>query len=1189
MAGGNMTLADYNSAWKKFLESEKCPPVLGLAPQSSEEAAEIRSLVHAQLPIQPNLRFNQLISLLKLYPAAMSVWFARVAGEAYDGNFWENFTRLVGVEIPPLSRPEFVRTFRQCCFLAGITTFDPPQLGAFIHMERLLFQAGLPLCHVGNFSRSMRWVEQQYALPDPEAPDAGQDLRALMARSPYLANIPILKKALAGPAGPLICEVALRVALDAAPLEINPALARAIEEAFKDVGPGTGDRPRAPFLRLAADYCSLEVVCPKQPASLINPTGLVWVVGGAIQRVGANDETVFPAPSEGHFTVELRGLIGGINLRREFDLRWSELKQPFFIFDSVTRGWHRVEEGDVIALRSGQYWVLHASESQFEEEVRRWDWADGQSAISEVSLLPNQQLRLKANDREFIFKTAQLPFFSPQGKTICTDDLERIHYGWAKLPDVWCPVEQDAGGAADWKLIVRLGSNDQILPLCDGEILGNMVRFQPGGVDILGALSPGLHIVDLAVARGARRPLCRERFNLWVGLREYRAGVAFDCDYAPTNIRWGESLGLPMQGLSIKHSNDNRRQHILAFEVGNPREEEVLFFRFSRGGTFLEAFDKRGGHVIHAEPCKLGATFSASIQSTQWMRIWHIPADDYRVLVNGSMVQEVVRSSGRLFVDISLADLSTRFPNGGEITLDLHGISIGIARFARPLVPRFADYQSEEIYESLIFKFAEEVSWVRPRVRELVSGKTLEFEGQRFSSSGHCTFPSEGLPTIESANVSADITAAGLLHRVSLDAPKQGWPEGIWLMELEIRQDENSAWQLLSDSQGGGFPLVVIVPSKDAPQGLRAMAYWWAFSHGLSGGLIPNQMPLTPEMESMACELMAEVSGLLSRGYNDAAWQRLKGLERLYFELGRSIARRLDFSTVIARDLVQAVGRESISNPARSLFVIVPELLTLSGEAYAGMPDTDGFRSALRWCARTRSHPRVVDGFMDAMEQVVAQVVVNPTASLPGIFSVLRNFENSAQVIQASNGNQTLDFQNFNFRQYRTHTVGRITDRDVEDASWVEPTAFDKLCRNHALFALHMLHKRRQSDDGHNGNFANTVFACAPELRGWLQTKLGLKVSFVNQSAWQSPWLDVEFANDALLTNLNCYASMAALAARASAAGWLRYTDFLLWQSSHFGIEKSMKATTTLVAMSPELFGFYLLLWELLIRTQPHD
>jgi hypothetical protein len=64
---------------------------------------------------------------------------------------------------------------------------------------------------------------------------------------------------------------------------------------------------------------------------------------------------------------------------------------------------------------------------------------------------------------------------------------------------------------------------------------------------------------------------------------------------------------------------------------------------------------------------------------------------------------------------------------------------------------------------------------------------------------------------------------------------------------------------------------------------------------------------------------------------------------------------------------------------------------------------------------------------------------------------------------------------------------------------------------------------------------------------------------------------------------------MAALAARASAAGWLRYGDFLSWQSNRFGYENSIKASTTLIVMSPELFGFYLLLWELLIRTEPHD
>ena len=87
----------------------------------------------------------------------------------------------------------------------------------------------------------------------------------------------------------------------------------------------------------------------------------------------------------------------------------------------------------------------------------------------------------------------------------------------------------------------------------------------------------------------------------------------------------------------------------------------------------------------------------------------------------------------------------------------------------------------------------------------------------------------------------------------------------------------------------------------------------------------------------------------------ERVWPRLKGLERLFFELGRITAKRLEFSEVLSRDLLQAAAKESISNPARSLFVNIPELLTQAGAAYAGMPDADGLRDGLRWWARVRS------------------------------------------------------------------------------------------------------------------------------------------------------------------------------------------------------------------------------------------
>src|SRR5688572_19652852 len=99
----NRTLGEYNAKWKAFVASDKCPPVLGLAPLSSDEAVEIRRLVQSHLPNDIDERLRRLIYLLNHYSAVMCVWVARVAGEAYNDNFWSNFNRLLGVDIPPPS------------------------------------------------------------------------------------------------------------------------------------------------------------------------------------------------------------------------------------------------------------------------------------------------------------------------------------------------------------------------------------------------------------------------------------------------------------------------------------------------------------------------------------------------------------------------------------------------------------------------------------------------------------------------------------------------------------------------------------------------------------------------------------------------------------------------------------------------------------------------------------------------------------------------------------------------------------------------------------------------------------------------------------------------------------------------------------------------------------------------------
>lgn len=83
---------NFEERWREFFASEKCPPVIGLAPLSDAEAEEITRLV-AVVPAvcSAQSRFAGLLRLIEMYRAALAVWLARRAGEAYNENFWLNF------------------------------------------------------------------------------------------------------------------------------------------------------------------------------------------------------------------------------------------------------------------------------------------------------------------------------------------------------------------------------------------------------------------------------------------------------------------------------------------------------------------------------------------------------------------------------------------------------------------------------------------------------------------------------------------------------------------------------------------------------------------------------------------------------------------------------------------------------------------------------------------------------------------------------------------------------------------------------------------------------------------------------------------------------------------------------------------------------------------------------------------
>src|SRR3990172_6211181 len=103
-----MSLQEFDKKCREILHSEACPPILGLAPFTRNDIDRIGHGVGNWLQqVSVEERFKALLFLLDRLPAAISVWLARKAGEAYEwGTFWDHFEEKIAIHIPLMQRPE---------------------------------------------------------------------------------------------------------------------------------------------------------------------------------------------------------------------------------------------------------------------------------------------------------------------------------------------------------------------------------------------------------------------------------------------------------------------------------------------------------------------------------------------------------------------------------------------------------------------------------------------------------------------------------------------------------------------------------------------------------------------------------------------------------------------------------------------------------------------------------------------------------------------------------------------------------------------------------------------------------------------------------------------------------------------------------------------------------------------------
>lgn len=1161
-AGSSMSLRELEAKWREYLAAGSCPAVIGLAPLSEDESKAIHGLVADELERSSRPPWRALFELLYRFPACLSVWLARKAGEAYEaGAFWEKFGSLIGASIPLNQRAEFAKTFRYTCLKTMAAWLPPQELGGHNIVAEFLHQAGLPLDRCDGFAQHVRKVERTFGLPDADAPEAGEQLREAVLDSLQAIPVPTLKRALRGPAGPRICEVALGVVLNGDFTGINPRLGKELARVFEEAARGSLRRSaHQPFLRLGDDLGSLEIVGPRQDGNLVGPNGLTWVVDGRRCPTPRTEEFVLTVTDERRVSLELAGLVIGAMPPRTFVLKLDDLAEPFILFDEKTRRQRRAGG----AVPAGHYWLLHRAEDTLVGADQCYEWPAGNRSLSFFRVLPGVEGTLEsARGGPWRFAAALVPFFDAIGERITDESGETIWFGWMQMPFVWLPIEEtESERLGQWHVQLRDSGVECHWPLSTtGDEAGGMAKCRIEASGYLATLSARLHGFKFSLHRRERgRAEAQTEYWYWQGLKSHGAR-GFQLSGRPENLRRQECRGFRFDESAINHVGDQHRRHSLAFDIdGLP-----ITFHWAQPGIFVESFERKPGKQAVPHSHSLGDVFPASLNSARWIRIWLAGQRDWQIIVGGKVWHRDIADDRREFVELSLASLATAFPTGGDIRLLMRTREILLARFSSPIHPLAVDAEDDQSHAGFRFHFPERIPWVRPVVRELASGQHRIFEGQQFGPTGRCAFDSDDLPTIECSNIVDRNRGAGFGHPVTLRAPKKGWPEGLWLIELEVRREENADEQAVILRGRDHAPIVIPKRNGQSDLGIRSRLLWASF---VSGTQIPD-FTLHDSGKAELFELLVDLIALRQRGIDPVAshsmaW--LKDAVRALSQLAGRVARQTQNNELNSKLLNLACQDASHLG-----FVYLPGLLALPSSEYSELPSGDPLNDALRRCGKL------------AIADSVAEAVRDDFSFLD--VEVISCFENFQEVVRTPNTEPlSIEFRHFAHERYWQTILGTIQrDRLVPD--WSGESASGKA---HLVWALAEM-VRRYENETHVLNLAaaNALLHRATDFRAWLHRQLGGK-GLMSAAAWSAPWPRFVAPDVDFLEAVPRFASLFALAARSAAAGLLEFDETLTWLEGH--VERRWMAEegfAVLVSLAPELFGHQLLFWELIIRTAP--
>lgn len=526
---------------EKISEFDLGSIILGFLPLSMEEEDE---LIEA---VKEGLNDHNLYGRLRVYPAATCYFLAVATSRqcASGKEFWPKLCEFTGLELKQNNNHEkLAKAFTKTC--AKLDLLEGSLQGAaWVNVAPFFFQAGILHRWSEPLARALKTILAIHPAPNLEDQSEVTKFIQKICGNSHLNSKKNLKHTLQSEVGPLLIQ-RLVVACEKSNWKTLPAhLEKPISDAFELVGRGAFIH--TPYLKYNEAFGETELVLPAQNGQLAT-CKTTWEVAG--RTYNAMYETTLPAShlDEGEVIVELKGLENELTERSYHVQTGLTNECPFKIFQLGTGREKKFDQAPRIKLPPDDYLIvmqenMTAGEDEVLAEVRN------QAKLLELSLRPGDApILLFHGDRNWEIGSILKPGFYTNldvADIIREEDGSEIFYG-------------ESFGIIGYFPKPPLGENIELVTRCEERNLefkqelivpedaASELQFTENIEDSLDtlrqALNYGIHKVRLRLSQ-SNKSIVKE-FWIWKGLNTINLSHGFNCDRLPENLDLSHSVGL---------------------------------------------------------------------------------------------------------------------------------------------------------------------------------------------------------------------------------------------------------------------------------------------------------------------------------------------------------------------------------------------------------------------------------------------------------------------------------------------------------------------------------------------------------------------------------------------------------------------------------------------------------------------